>query len=139
MRTILLGRPITGDEALSWGLLCDLVADADLMKQALSAATELAGRGQEALQFAKEAIGRGMSSLHDVTFCRPSFPVTLTLARPISPSPADSLCRDDALERTLYYATFGTEEKRRGVDAFLAKRAKPAGDTTTTGAGAPCS
>lgn len=62
MRTILLGRPITADEALSWGLLCDLVADGDLMKQATSTARELAGRGPEALQFAKEAIGRGMCS-----------------------------------------------------------------------------
>ncbi|KAM4058936.1 enoyl-CoA hydratase/isomerase domain-containing protein [Hirsutella rhossiliensis] len=109
MRTILLGRPITGDEAMSWGLLCDLVADADLMEQTMMTATELAGRGQEALQFAKEAIGR-----------------------------ADSLCRDDALERTLYYATFGTEEKRRGVDGFLVRKAKTS-NTSATGAGAACS
>lgn len=37
---------------------------------------------------------------------------------------ADSLCRDDLLERNLYYTTFGTEEKRKGVDGFLVKRGR---------------
>ncbi|PHH72280.1 hypothetical protein CDD83_5002 [Cordyceps sp. RAO-2017] len=98
MRTILLGRPITADEAVSWGLVCDLADEADLMQQAIEVATGLALRGQEALQLAKEAIVR-----------------------------ADSLCRDDGLERSLYYATFGTEEKRRGVDDFLARRDRSQG------------
>lgn len=35
---------------------------------------------------------------------------------------ADSLCRDDEFERHLYYATFGTEEKQRGVNDFLLKK-----------------
>ncbi|RDA93942.1 hypothetical protein CP533_4998 [Ophiocordyceps camponoti-saundersi (nom. inval.)] len=93
MRTILLGRPISAEEALSWGLLCDVIADDELMEHALHLATELAGRGQQAVQMAKEAINR-----------------------------SDSLCRDNLLERHLYYATFGTEEKRRGVNDFLAGR-----------------
>ncbi|UNI16782.1 Enoyl-CoA hydratase [Purpureocillium takamizusanense] len=98
MRTILLGRPITADEALSCGLLCDLVDDGNLLQQAINVGAGLGERGPEALQFAKEAI------------CR-----------------ADGLCRDDLFERNLYYATFGTEEKRRGVDDFLAKRDKSGG------------
>ncbi|RCI09592.1 hypothetical protein L249_4021 [Ophiocordyceps polyrhachis-furcata BCC 54312] len=93
MRTILLGRPISAEEALSWGLLCDVVAGDRLMELSLDLATELAGRGQQAVQMAKEAINR-----------------------------SDSLCRDNVLERQLYYATFGTEEKRKGVDDFLAGR-----------------
>jgi enoyl-CoA hydratase/carnithine racemase len=60
MRTIPLGRPITAEEALSWGLLCDLVPDVELMHRALGVATELRGHDQEALHFTKEAIGRGM-------------------------------------------------------------------------------
>ncbi|KAJ6444926.1 crotonase, core [Purpureocillium lavendulum] len=100
MRTILLGRPIAADEALSCGLLCDLVDDGDLLQQAINVGAGLGERGPEALQFAKEAI------------CR-----------------ADGLCRDDLFERHLYYATFGTEEKRRGVDDFLAKRNKSGGST----------
>ncbi|KAL3953884.1 hypothetical protein ACCO45_011840 [Purpureocillium lilacinum] len=98
MRTILLGRPIAAEEALSCGLLCDLVDDGDLLQHAINVGAGLGERGPEALQFAKEAI------------CR-----------------ADGLCRDDLFERNLYYATFGTEEKRRGVDDFLAKRNKSGG------------
>ncbi|KND92263.1 putative enoyl-CoA hydratase, mitochondrial [Tolypocladium ophioglossoides CBS 100239] len=96
MRTILLGRPITSDEAMSCGLLCDLVDDADLLRHAIDVAASLAEQGPAALQSAKEAI------------CR-----------------ADELCRDDLFERHLYYATFGTDEKRKGVDEFLARRRKP--------------
>ncbi|PNY29400.1 Uncharacterized protein TCAP_00691, partial [Tolypocladium capitatum] len=98
MRTILLGRPMTAEEAMSCGLLCDLVEDGDMLPRAIDVATDLVGHGPEALQSAKEAI------------CR-----------------ADGLGRDDLLERHLYYATFGTEEKRRGVDEFLARRTRPAG------------
>ena len=39
----------------------------------------------------------------------------------VSPSIADSLGRDDEFERTLYYVTFGTEEKKKGVNGFLKK------------------
>ncbi|KAG5931964.1 hypothetical protein E4U53_001537 [Claviceps sorghi] len=93
MRTILTGRPITSEEALSWGLVCDLMEDGDMLQQTIAAAKALTEHGSVALQLAKEAV------------CR-----------------ADSLCRDDLLERNLYYTTFGTEEKRKGVDEFLAKR-----------------
>ncbi|KAK4092855.1 hypothetical protein PCL_11525 [Purpureocillium lilacinum] len=95
---VLAGGPIAAEEALSCGLLCDLVDDGDLLQHAINVGAGLGERGPEALQFAKEAI------------CR-----------------ADGLCRDDLFERNLYYATFGTEEKRRGVDDFLAKRNKSGG------------
>lgn len=39
---------------------------------------------------------------------------------------ADDLCRDDNFERDLYYTAFGTDEKKRGVDDFLAARRKKA-------------
>ncbi|KAF5137105.1 putative enoyl-CoA hydratase echA8 [Metarhizium anisopliae] len=95
MRTILTGKPITSEEALSWGLLCELMEDGVLLQQTIVAATALTTHGAEALELAKEAI------------CR-----------------ADGLCRDDLFERQLYYTTFGTEEKRKGVDEFLAKRGR---------------
>ncbi|EFY99894.2 enoyl-CoA hydratase/isomerase family protein [Metarhizium robertsii] len=95
MRTILTGKPITSEEALSWGLLCELMEDGVLLQQTIVAATALTTHGSEALELAKEAI------------CR-----------------ADGLCRDDLFERQLYYTTFGTEEKRKGVDEFLAKRGR---------------
>ncbi|GAB0133092.1 hypothetical protein EsDP_00001508 [Epichloe bromicola] len=95
MRTVLTGRPITSEEALSWGLVCDLTEDCDMLQRTVASANALTEHGSEALQLAKEAV------------CR-----------------ADSLCRDDLFERNLYYTTFGTEEKRKGVDEFLAKRGR---------------
>ncbi|KAG5989436.1 hypothetical protein E4U54_004337 [Claviceps lovelessii] len=95
MRTILTGRPITSEEALSWGLVCDLMEDCDMLQQTIAMAKALTEHGTVALELAKEAV------------CR-----------------ADSLCRDDLLERNLYYTTFGTEEKRKGVDGFLVKRGR---------------
>lgn len=95
MRTILTGRPITSEEALSWGLVCDLTEDCDMLQRTVDTASALTEHGSEALLLAKEAV------------CR-----------------ADSLCRDDLFERNLYYTTFGTEEKRKGVDEFLAKRGR---------------
>lgn len=59
MRTILTGRPITSEEALSWGLLCDLMDDSDLLQQTIAAASALTEHGSEALQLAKEAVCRG--------------------------------------------------------------------------------
>ena len=53
MRTILLGRPIAAEEALSCGLLCDLVDDGDLLQHAINVGAGLGERGPEALQFAK--------------------------------------------------------------------------------------
>lgn len=35
---------------------------------------------------------------------------------------ADDLGRDDEFERSLYYYSFGTNDKREGVGAFLEKR-----------------
>lgn len=59
MRTILTGKPITSEEALSWGLLCELMEDGVLLQQTIVAATALTTHGSEALELAKEAICRG--------------------------------------------------------------------------------
>ncbi|KID59882.1 Crotonase, core, partial [Metarhizium hybridum] len=59
MRTILAGKPITSEEALSWGLLCELMEDGVLLQQTIVAATALTTHGSEALELAKEAICRG--------------------------------------------------------------------------------
>lgn len=60
MRTILTGQPITSQDAMSWGLLCDLVEDEKLMQQTIALAVGLTEHGPEAMQLAKEAICRGM-------------------------------------------------------------------------------
>lgn len=59
MRTILLGRPITSEEALAWGLLCDLADDGGMLRRAVDVAAGLVEHGPEAVQSAKEAICRG--------------------------------------------------------------------------------
>ncbi|UKZ56837.1 hypothetical protein TrVGV298_010681 [Trichoderma virens] len=92
MRTILLGKPITAEEGLSHGLVCELFDDGSVLESTIKVAAELAANATEAMQLAKEAI------------CR-----------------ADSLGRDDEFERTLYYITMGTEEKMKGVNGFLKK------------------
>ncbi|KAH8122116.1 putative enoyl-CoA hydratase [Trichoderma asperelloides] len=92
MRTILLGKPITAEEGLSHGLVCELFEDGAVLENTVKVAADLAANATEAMQLAKEAI------------CR-----------------ADSLGRDDEYERTLYYITMGTEEKIKGVNGFLRK------------------
>ncbi|OTA05794.1 enoyl-CoA hydratase/isomerase family protein [Trichoderma parareesei] len=92
MQTILLAKPITAEEGLSHGLVCQLFEDGTVLENTVKVAADLAANATEAMQLAKEAI------------CR-----------------ADSLGRDDEFERTLYYITFGTEEKKKGVNGFLKK------------------
>lgn len=59
MQTILLAKPITAEEALTYGLLCDLFEDGQVLNNTIKVAAELAASGPEALQAAKEAICRG--------------------------------------------------------------------------------
>ncbi|KAK5991326.1 Enoyl-CoA hydratase 1 [Cladobotryum mycophilum] len=92
MRTILLGKPISAEEGLAAGLVCELFDDGTVLSNTIQVAAELAANATEAMQLAKEAI------------CR-----------------ADSLGRDDEFERNLYYITFGTEEKIKGINSFLKK------------------
>ena len=59
MRTILLGKPITSDEALAAGLVCDVFEDGKVLDGAIEAAMSLANRPPTALQLCKEAVCRG--------------------------------------------------------------------------------
>ncbi|KAF4974002.1 hypothetical protein FZEAL_9046 [Fusarium zealandicum] len=90
MKAILFGTPISSQEAMSCGLVCDMFEDGQVLNKTIDAAAQLAGRGTVATQLAKEAI------------CR-----------------ADDRCRDDEFERNLYYFAFGTSEKAKKVQRFL--------------------
>ncbi|CAM1508540.1 Fc.00g053880.m01.CDS01 [Cosmosporella sp. VM-42] len=92
MKAILLGAPISSDEALSCGLVCDIFDDGHVLDKTIEVAASLCTKGSIATQLAKEAI------------CR-----------------ADDMCRDDKFERNLYYFAFGTTEKNQTVNAFLKK------------------
>ena len=59
MRTILLGKPITAEEGLSHGLVCELFEDGTVLDNTVKVATDLAANATEAMQLAKEAICRG--------------------------------------------------------------------------------
>ena len=61
MRTILTGKRITSDEAVAWGLACDAV-DGNVLNGAVTVASAMRSHGVQALEFAKEAICRGMHS-----------------------------------------------------------------------------
>ncbi|KAJ4250660.1 hypothetical protein NW762_011919 [Fusarium torreyae] len=60
MKAILLGTPISCEEALSCGLVCDMFKDGEVLEKTIDAAAQLAARGTIATQLAKEAICRGL-------------------------------------------------------------------------------
>lgn len=59
MQTILLGKPITAEEGLSHGLVCQLFEDGTVLDNTVKVAADLAANATEAMQLAKEAICRG--------------------------------------------------------------------------------
>ncbi|KAL3496558.1 ClpP/crotonase-like domain-containing protein [Aspergillus germanicus] len=93
MKMILLNEPLSGTEAFNIGLVAELTDPGQALKAALGLAAKLASQSRSAVRMAKEAI------------CR-----------------ADDLGQDEQFERSLYYSTFGTRDKRTGVAAFLEKR-----------------
>ncbi|KAM3526680.1 hypothetical protein MY4038_006723 [Beauveria bassiana] len=97
MRSILLAHPMSAQEAMAAGLVTDVVGPDTLIQRCVEIASTFTAENRQTIAFAKEAI------------CR-----------------ADDLCRDDRFERDLYYTAFGTDEKKCGVDNFLAARKKKA-------------
>ncbi|KAF4465908.1 enoyl- hydratase [Fusarium albosuccineum] len=93
MQMILLGRPISAEEARSAGLVAELYESGTVLDKVLETASTLAALSPTALSLAKEAI------------CR-----------------SDDLGCDHEFERSLYYFAFGTKDKEEGVKAFLEKR-----------------
>lgn len=71
MRTILLGKPITAEEGLSHGLVCELFEDGAVLENTIKVAADLAANATEAMQLAKEAICRGENTfISPLNFCR---------------------------------------------------------------------
>ncbi|KAF5560004.1 enoyl hydratase [Fusarium napiforme] len=94
MQMILLGQPISAEEARSVGLVAQLYESGKVLEHVVKDhASTLADLSPTALGLAKEAI------------CR-----------------SDDLGADHEFERSLYYFAFGTGDKREGVKAFLEKR-----------------
>jgi enoyl-CoA hydratase len=112
MQMILLGQPISAEEARSVGLVTQLYESGKVLEHVVKDhASTLAALSPTALGLAKEAICR----------CKwPSCSSRVTLTNIFIT--ADDLGADHEFERSLYYFAFGTGDKREGVRAFLEKR-----------------
>jgi enoyl-CoA hydratase len=96
MEVILTGRMISAAEAKATGMVASVVAQDDLMQEALRLANTIAEYNLPAVCAAKEAVNRAFES---------------TLAEGV------------LHERRLFQASFATEGQREGMNAFLEKRA----------------
>ncbi|SFR60821.1 enoyl-CoA hydratase [Yoonia tamlensis] len=98
MEMHLTGRMMGAQEALQAGLIARVVADDDVVTDAIKTATTIAGYSRPALRMVRETVMR-----------------------------AEELSLQDGLlhERRVFHALFGSEDQTEGMAAFLEKR-KPA-------------
>lgn len=96
MQLILSGEMITAQEAHRIGLVNEVVAQEDLIPRAEAIANKIIANAPLAVQYAMEAVNRGME---------------MTLAEGLF------------LEATLFAVSCATEDKSEGTTAFLEKRA----------------
>ncbi len=95
MQLVLTGDMISAQEALRVGLVNEVVAPAELIPRAEALARKIAANAPLAVQYAMEAVNKGME---------------MTLAEGLY------------LEATLFGVSCATEDKREGTTAFLEKR-----------------
>jgi enoyl-CoA hydratase/carnithine racemase len=96
MQMILAGEMITAQEAYRIGLVNEVVAAAELIPRAEAIAAKIIANAPLAVQYAMEAINRGM----DMTLAEGQF-----------------------VEAALFGVCCATEDKKEGTSAFLEKRA----------------
>ncbi len=95
MEMHLTARMMDAIEAERAGLVSRIIPTADLVAEAIKTATTIAAKSQLAVKAAKEAVNRAMET---------------TLAEGL------------LFERRQFHATFATEDRTEGMQAFLAKR-----------------
>ncbi|TBW07727.1 enoyl-CoA hydratase [Azotobacter chroococcum subsp. isscasi] len=95
MDMCLTGRSLDAEEALRYGLVSRVVPLERLLDEALSVAAQIAGHSAMAVRLNKEAVNRA----HETT-----------------------LAEGVRFERRLLHASFATEDRREGMQAFVEKR-----------------
>ena len=95
MKMLLTGRPVAAREAQAMGLVCEVVADAEVIPHALGLAATIAGMPPLAAQQIKEVVLAGLDA-----------PLETALA----------------LERKANQLLFATRDQKEGMQAFLDKR-----------------
>lgn len=95
MDMVLTGRNMGADEAERTGLVARVVPAADLIDEAVKTAQTIADKSMPIVMIAKEAVNRAYET---------------TLAEGIH------------YERRVFHSTFGTEDRKEGMTAFLEKR-----------------
>jgi len=96
MDLILTGKTISGAEAHGWGLVARVLPDSEVLDTAIASAQLMASYSRPVVLMAKEAI----NSAEEMT-----------------------LSQGLLFERRLYHATFGLEDSKEGMEAFVQKRA----------------
>lgn len=95
MKMVLLGEPITAEEAIQAGLVSDVVDDGGALPAALAMAGRIAARAPLAMQQGKALVRASLETTQAAHL---------------------------VLERQAFAALFGTADKREGVTSFFEKR-----------------
>lgn len=95
MDMILTGRALSATEAATMGLVSRVVPAGEQLSVAVATARQLAQASRPILQLAKEAVSKAYET---------------------------HLSEGIYIERRLLYATFATEDRREGMEAFIDKR-----------------
>ena len=95
MQMVLTGKPITAEEALSFGLVAELTDAGRATDRAIELAKEIASRAPLAMQQAKAVVNASFDMPHDAHL---------------------------AFERQAFSLLFSTDDKKEGVSAFQEKR-----------------
>ncbi len=98
MEMLLTGRMMDAEEAERAGLVSRIVAKDSLLDEAVKVAGRIAGLSRPSVFMAKESVNRAYES---------------------------SLAEGIRFERRMFHSTFGTEDQKEGMAAFIEKR-KPA-------------
>ncbi|QUH06311.1 enoyl-CoA hydratase [Saccharopolyspora erythraea] len=95
MDMVLTGRMIDAAEAERMGLVARVVADEELVSEAVAVATKIANFSKPAVLLAKESVNRAFET---------------------------TLSEGLRFERRMFHAAFATEGQNEGMDAFINKR-----------------